>query len=134
MGVLEEVFSGQEGLANSLVNLLGGEAIFETVENEEYNEEKDREYKEICRQVLPFVIDVVSNSSGAGTVPGGDNGGLVNNEKLYTGYVPAVNLNVEPKPLKTVIRQGRARYQVIQVDSTYVGNTEVLFKLTMRRL
>ena len=134
MGVLDEVFAGKKGLANTLIDLLGGEAIFETIIGGEYNEDNDSTYQDIHRQRLPFVIDVVSNTAGASTVPGGENGGLVNNETLYTGIVPAANLDVYPNPLKTVIRQGNERYQVIQTEPTLVGNLEVLYKLTMKRL
>lgn len=134
MGLLEDVFAGQEGLANTLIDLLGGEALFETVLGEEYNEETDRTYKDIRRQRLPFVVEAVSTASGASSVPSGENGGLVNSETVYMGTVPAVNLDVVPKPLKTVIRQGRERYQVIKTEPTYVGDTPVIYRLTMKRL
>ena len=134
MGALDEAFAGTDGLANSLIDLLGGEALFETVLGEEYNEETDRTYKDIRRQRLPFVIETVSNSSGAGSVPNGESGGLVQNQHLYTGTVPAANLDVVPRPLKTVIRQGRERFQVVTVEPTFVGDTPVIYRLTMRRL
>ena len=134
MGALDEAFAGTDGLANALIDLLGGETLFETVLGEEYNEETDRTYKDIRRQRLPFVIESVSNSSGAATVPNGENGGLVKNQHLYTGTVPSANLDVVPLPLKTVIRQGRERYQVVTVEPTYCGDTPVVYRLTMRRL
>lgn len=134
MGVLDDVFAGQEGLANSLINLFGGEAVFETVVGETYDESRDMTVKDIRRQKLPLVIETVKNSAGASSVPGGEGGGLESSETLYVGSVPSVNLDVDPVPLKTVIRQGNERYQVIDVERTVVGNTPVLFKLTMRKL
>lgn len=134
MGALDEAFAGKDGLANSLIDLLGGEALFETVLGEEYNEETDRTYKDIRRQRLPFVIESVSNTSEAGAVPGGGNGGLTKNRHVYTGTVPAANLDTVPVPLKTVIRQGRERYQVMTVEPVYCGDTPVVYRLGMRRL
>ena len=134
MGLLDDVFAGQDGIANALMNLLGGEAVFETVVGETYNETRDMTVKDVRRQKLPFVIETVKNSAGKSSVPGGDGGGLVSDETLYIGSVPSVNLDVDPLPLKTVVRQGRERYQVLDVERTVVGNIPVLFRLTMRRL
>ena len=134
MGVLDDVFAGSGGLANTLIDLLGGEAVFETVTEETYDEETDRTHQEVVRQILPFVIEGVSDSSNATSVPGGGNGGLTGTGSVYTGTVPAANLDAVPRPLKTVIRDRRARYQVIRVEPVFVGNIPVAYRLTMRRL
>ena len=134
MGALDEAFAGTDGLANALIDLLGGEALFETVLGEEDNEETDRTYKDIRRQRLPFVIESVSNSSEPGSVPNGESGGLMKNRHLYSGTVPAANLDTVPLPLKTVIRQGRERYQVVTVEPVYCGGTPVVYRIAMRRL
>lgn len=134
MGVLDDVFAGSGGIANTLIDLLGGEAVFETVTEETYNEETDRTHQEVVRQILPFVIESVSDSSDASPVPSGENGGLAGTGSVYTGTVSAANLDSVPRPLKTVIRDKRARYQVIGVEPVFAGNIPVTYRLTMRRL
>ena len=134
MGVLDDVFAGSGGIANTLIDLLGGEAVFETVTEETYNEETDRTHQEVVRQILPFVIESVSDSSNASPVPSAENGGLAGTESVYTGTVSAANLDAVPRPLKTVIRDKRARYQVIRVEPVFAGNIPVTYRLTMRRL
>lgn len=132
MGILDDAFAGSDGLANVLISSLGGTALFETVLVEEYREDTDHTHREYSRQVLPFVIEQEAVSSTA--VTGGGNGGLIGSETLYVGIVPAANIDVPPKPLKTIIHDRRVRYQVVKVEPSYVGNTPVIYRMTLRRL
>ena len=84
MGVLDDVFAGSGGIANTLIDLLGGEAVFETVTEETYNEETDRTHQEVVRQILPFVIESVSDTSDASPVPSAENGGLAGTRRRPT--------------------------------------------------
>lgn len=134
MGLLDEVFAGNNGVANMLADMLGGEAVVETEVGETYDEEHDLTVKDIRRQVVPMVIETRSNEHGASNVPNGENGGLGRNETLFSGMLPTANLVAEPRPLKTIVRQGRERYQTVQVSAVNVGEVIVAYSLTLRKL
>lgn len=134
MGLLDGVFAGTNGVANMLIGSLGGSAVIETEVGETYDEQNDRTVKDIRRQVLPMAIDTISNEHGASGVPGGENGGLSRNETLFSGILPSANLTVAPRPLKTIVRQGKRQYQAVKVDSVISGEETVAYQLIMREL
>lgn len=134
MGLLDDIFAGNNGVANLLIDALGGSAIVETEVGETYDEQTDRTVKDIRRQVLPMAISTLTNEHGASGVPNGENGGLSRDESLFSGIIPTANLDVVPRPLKTIIRQGKRRYQAVKIDSVISGEETVAYQITMREL
>ena len=134
MGILDGVFAGSHGLANLLIDTLGGEATVETILEETYDEETDKTIQNVSRQVVPVVIQALAQSAANSTSPSTEIPLLVGETVKYIATLSAANLSHPPQPVKTTLRHGRDRYQVTDVEPGFVGNIKVSYKLTLRKL
>ena len=134
MGILDGIFAGSDGLANVLIDALGGEAVIETIVDETYNESNDETYQDVRRQILPVVIQKQESIAANTSSPTTEIPILVGETGTYIATVSAANVNHKPEPIKTTVRSGRDRFQVTNVEPYYVGNIMIAYKLTMRKL
>lgn len=134
MGVLDDLFVGSNGLANVLIDGLGGLAVIETVSQEHYDEETDSTVQDCYRQIVPAVIQTQTISSSNTSSPTPEEPFLLGETVVYTATISAANLSHPPEPIKSTLRVGRDRYQVIDVKPAFVGNYVISYKLTMRKL
>lgn len=131
---LENVFAGENGVVNTLFNLLGHEATVETITKREYNEEKDAYIEDKAVQIVPFLAGDMTGNLQASQVPEAVSAGLVATEYVFTGYVATATLNTAIKPLKTNIIFRGEKYQVVTAKPEFVGGITHSFFLTMRKV
>ncbi|MDR3235035.1 MAG: hypothetical protein LBT46_15470 [Planctomycetaceae bacterium] len=123
MGLLDGVFSGKSGVANSLIEMLGGEAVFLKKIKSNIMDDVPTEFERIpCEAVFDTLTQSTDNGLGGGT-----------RRSILTATIPAAVLASVPIAKIDCFEKDSIIYDIHDVNTVYSGDNAALYTLTLNR-
>lgn len=130
MGILDSVFSGENGIANKLHSMFGGKCVFkkaffkrdlETGALETY-------YMSFDRQFVPTNNNLNEISASA---PKDNPPGIIEGDTTISGSIPANGIPVPIAGRDLIVYQGK-EYMITEVAVTQCGEVDIVYSIRAR--
>lgn len=132
MGVLDNVFGGDNGISAILHRLLGGNATIR-LKNYSRNAETGELVPSFEDVKVPFVPNNADNSLTPLSASGVSRSDIRENSDTLSGTFPCSALKSTIKPQRDSIIFFGQEFQIETVDTLKVGDVDVQFSITARR-
>lgn len=132
MGILDNVFAGDNGVSAMLHKTLGGTA---TVRITEYERDETTGIlsPSFTEYEVPFVPANADNSKKPLNAPNAARNDLREPEDILSGTFPYASLNARVKPETDSIVYGGIEYRIETAELLNVGDAPVQYSITARR-
>lgn len=130
MGILDSVFSGENGLSNKLHSMFGGKCVFKKAffKRDRDTGALDTYYMSFDRAFVPTNNNLNEISASA---PKDNPPGITEGETLISGSISADGIPVPIAGRDLIIYQGR-EYMITEVAVTQSGEVDIVYSIRAR--